>query len=88
MSLSVSAPIGGLGVYMRDIARVLTDQPIGYRQAYEAMSYHSNSCDRGYASAVLIRLTERDIATEVAPDSYVRGPNWNIAASHYGWEKT
>jgi hypothetical protein len=84
--MSVSAPIiGGLGQYMRDIGHVLTDRPIGYRQAYEALSYHSTSVDRGYAAAVLIRLTERDIASEIGPDQYVRGPNWKLAATHYKW---
>jgi hypothetical protein len=86
MSLTKPAPINGLGQYMRDIGRVLTNQPIGYRQAYEALSYHSSSIDHGYASAVLIRLVERDIATETGPDQYVRGPNWDLAATHYGWQ--
>jgi hypothetical protein len=76
----------GIGVYMRDAAMLLTNDPVDYRTMYDLLEGRRGNMDRGYVSAALIRLAERGIAKETESHEFVRGPMWIEAAKYYKWE--
>lgn len=84
-------PTRGLGVYMRDLASRLKDEPVQLGELAKGLYWpgSSTATKMAYADMTMVRLIERGIAeeTDATGGFYKRGPRWQESARYYGWSR-